>query len=144
MSNAVSVSGWKKIRDHSVMCPSGARIVIRIPDLPKMIEVGQVPQHLLDAAIGAAATESRKPSIELIKQEREFTDLMVAATVIEPKLSDADIADIPYEDKEFIVSIAMRQRDLDAVGDHIAGLTDIAKFRRFRNLDDLDTPLEDA
>lgn len=143
--STVSLSGWKKAAKHTVLCPSGARVGIRIPDLPAMIEAGEIPQHLLDAALGVAGSgEDAKPSVELIKQQREFTDRLVLLTVTEPKLSEADVADVPYEDKEFLVSIATRQRDLDAEGEHIAGLTKSEKFRRFRGLGEFDPNVEGA
>lgn len=143
-NKAVSLSGWKKAATHNVLCPSGSRVGIRIPDLPAMIEAGEIPQHLLDAALGVAGDADSKPSVELIKQQREFTDNLVLLTVVEPKITPADVRDIPYEDKEFIVSVATRQRDLDAEGEHIAGLTKSEKFRRFRGLGEFDPTLEGA
>ena len=143
-TKAVSLSGWKKAATHNVLCPSGSRVGIRIPDFPAMIEAGDIPQHLLDAALGVAGDADAKPSVELIKQQREFTDNLVLLTVVEPKITPADVGDIPYEDKEFIVSVATRQRDLDAEGEHIAGLTKSEKFRRFRGLGEFDPTLEGA
>lgn len=140
----VSVAGWKKNAKHTVLCPSGSRIGLRIPDLPAMIEAGEIPQHLLDAALGVASSPDAKPTIELIKQQREFTDNLVMLSVVEPKLSEADLKDVPYEDKEFIVSVATRQRDLDAEGEHIAGLTKSEKFRKFRGLGEFDPTVEGA
>lgn len=138
----VTAAGWKKAANHEVLCPSGTRIVVKIPDLPALIEAGSIPQHLLDAALGVANDPDTKPTVELIKQQREFTDVLTALTVVEPKLTDADIPDLPFEDKEFIVSLATRQRDLDAEGEHIAGLTRSEKFRRFRGLREFDQDVE--
>jgi hypothetical protein len=138
----VSLAGWKKAASHYVLCPSGVRVGIRIPDLPAMIESGEIPQHLLEAAIGFAASSDDTPSLELIKKQREFTDHLVLKTVVEPKLTEADVSDIPYEDKDFLVSIATRQRDLDAEGEHIAGLMKSEKFRRFRKLGEFGADVE--
>jgi hypothetical protein len=135
---AVSLSAWKKAASHYPLLPSGVRVGIRIPDLPALIEAGQIPQHLLDVALGLASGEDQKPSIELVKSQREFTDTLVALTVVEPKLSEADLAEIPFEDKDFIVAVATRQRDLDAEGEHLAGLTKSEKFRKFRRLGEFD------
>lgn len=140
----VSAAGWKKAAHHNIMCPSGARIVIRIPDIPLMIELGEVPQHLLDAAIGVASDSEAKPSKDLIIQQREFTDLLTAAVTIEPKLVATDVPDLPYEDKEFLVAIATRQRDLDAEGEHIGGLMKSEKFRRFRQFREFDPSMADS
>lgn len=137
-----TAAAWKKNAHHTVMCPSGTSIVMKIPDLPAMIETGTIPQHLLDAALGAASDPDQKPTRELIKQQREFTDLLTMICVIEPKLTEADLTDIPYEDKEFIVSVATRQRDLDVLGDHIGGLNKSEKFRRFRSLGEFHEDVE--
>lgn len=134
------VSAWKALATHFPLLPSGARVGIRIPDLAAMIEQGVVPQHLLTAALGMAqqATQNKTPTVDDMTksatEEREFTDLIVKATVVQPALTDDDLAEVPFEDKQFLVAIATRQRDLDVEGEHIAGLTKSEKFRRFREL----------
>lgn len=153
-TTAVDVAGWKKAAIHHPLLPSGARVGLRIPDLARMIETAQVPQHLLNAALGIAKAglqeEQKVPTVEEMTQsaadDREFTDLITLASVTEPKLSEADLGDdgIPVEDKQFIVALATRQRDLDAEGEHIAGLTKSEKFRRFRGLGEFDETLEGA
>ena len=128
---------WAQNALHYVVLPSGACVTIRIPDLPAMIETGEIPQHLLDAALGVASKPSQTPSKELIVQQREFTDTLVKITVVEPELTDAMLdpkTGIPYEDKEMLVEIATRQRDLDAEGSHIGGLETSEKWRRFRGV----------
>lgn len=135
-----SAAAWKKAAGHVVTCPSGAEISVKIPDLAGMIVNGVVPQNLLDVAVGVANdAEETKPSVELVKQQQEFTNLLVLHTVVEPKLAESDLPDLPFEDKEFIVSLATRQRDLDALGEHIGGLTKSEKFRRFRRLGEFDS-----
>jgi hypothetical protein len=143
-NSPVTLAGWKKAAKHYPLLPSGVRVGIKIPDLPALIEAGSIPQHLLDAALGVAAGEEQRPTRELIIQQREFTDRLVMIAVVEPSLSESDVKDIPYEDKEFIVAVATRQRDLDAEGEHIAGLTKSEKFRRFRGLGEFDPTLEGA
>jgi hypothetical protein len=138
-----SLAGWKKAAAHTVRCPSGVYVDIKVPDLPALIEAGEIPQTLLDAAIGAASGKPQEPSREAIVQQREFTDTLTKISVVSPKLTEADLKDIPFEDKEFIVEIATRQRDLDAEGNHIGGLQKSADFRRFRGLDFSDTDVED-
>lgn len=142
---ATSLAGWKKAAKHYPLCPSGARVGIRIPDLPALIEAGDIPQHLLEAALGVASGgEDTKPTVDLIKQQREFTDILVMMTVVEPSLKEADLPDVPYEDKEFLVAVATRQRDVDAEGEHIGGLSKSERFRRFRGLGEFDPALEGA
>jgi hypothetical protein len=133
-TSAATLADWTAAASHYPLLPSGVRVGIRIPDLPALIEAGQIPQHLLDVAIGIAQGDDEKPSIDLIKTQREFTDKLVQLTVVEPKLDDESVKNIPFEDKDFLVSIATRQRDLDAEGEHLAGLTKSSKFRRFRRL----------
>lgn len=129
---ATTAGAWKKAAVHDVVCPTGVTVTIKIPDIPALIEAGAIPQHLLDTAIGVINGD--EPTVEMIKQQREYTDLVTMMSVVEPKLTEADLKDIPYEDKDFIVAIATRQRDLDAIGNHIAGLTKSEDFRRFREL----------
>jgi hypothetical protein len=152
-SQAVDIAGWKKAATHYPLLPSNSRVGIRIPDLNAMIEAGQIPQHLLSAALGVAQAGadvdgSEVPTVESMTknaaEEREFTDLMVKKAVVEPAITDADLPEIPTEDKQFIVAVATRQRDLDVEGEHIAGLTASEKFRRFRGLGEFDETLEGA
>lgn len=133
---AATATAWKKAAVHYPLLPSGVRVGIRIPNLPALIEAGEVPQHLLDAALGQAATADvpKAPTKEEIVHQREFTDFLVKYTVVDPKLTDADVKEVPTEDKEFLVALATRTRDLDAEGEHIAGLTKSENFRRFREL----------
>jgi hypothetical protein len=138
-----TVDAWEDVGVHTVLCPSGARVKIRVPDLPAIIESGELPQDLLDAALGVAGGKSdEKPTAELIAKERAFTDFLVAKTVVAPTLTPETAKRVPYEDKEMIVAIATRRRDLDAEGEHIAGLTKSEKFRRFRRLGEFDPALE--
>jgi hypothetical protein len=136
-----SVGDWIQAAEHEPLCPSGFRPKIRIPDLAALIESGEIPQHLLEVAIGVA-TGDTKPSVDLVKQQREFTDKLVQHMVVEPTLDAETVSQIPFEDKDFLVALATRQRDLDAEGEHIAGLTKSEKFRRFRRLGEFDEDVE--
>lgn len=150
-NQAVDAAAWKAAAVHYPLLPSGSRVGIRIPDLAQMIESGKVPNHLLSAALGMAQqhTEDKTPTVEEMtqsaKEEREFTDLLVKETVVEPELTDEDLAPggIPFEDKQLLVAFATRQRDLDAEGEHIAGLTKSEKFRRFRELGEFSPTVAD-
>lgn len=143
----VSADQWAgPIAEHEIVLPSGAAVLIRIPDLPALIESGEFPQHLLDAALGVANKPNAKPTKDLIVQQREFTDALVKATVLDPPITDAMLdhkTGIPFEDKEMLVDIATRQRDLDAEGTHIGGLETSDKWRKFRGLDTLYEDVED-
>lgn len=136
-------TAWKKAAVHEgVLMPSGVRVDIKIPDLPALIEAGTIPQHLLEAALGAAAPGSvDTPAADLIAKEREFTDVLTAITVVNPSITPDDAAELPYEDKKMIVAMAMRQQDWDAEGEILGGLMTSEKFRRFRGLGEFDSTL---
>jgi hypothetical protein len=142
-SKTTTAAGWKKAGIHTIVTHTGEVVKVKIPDLPRLIEAGEFPQHLLDAALAAAGeqtevAESTPKSIEelveRIKQQREFSDKVVELTVVEPKLTAADVADIPFEDRDFVVAIALRLREYDAEGNHISGLDRSQRFRTFRGL----------
>lgn len=139
----VSLAGWKKAKTHNVLLPSNVRVEIQIPDLAAIIESGDLPQHLLDVALGVANEGTDiAPTPELIKQQREFTEHLVLKTVVNPKLTADDVKDLPYEDLEMLVQIATRQRDFDAEYKQIAGLSSSKSWRKFRGFDDSDSDLE--
>lgn len=138
-------AAWKKAAVHNILLPSGVRVDIKIIDLPQMVESGTFPQHLLDVALKQAANgadDVQTPTVELIHQQREFTDLLVMNSVVEPKLEPADLPEIPFEDKAMIVDVATRVRDYDAEGSHISGLDSSARFRKFRGFTHLDEDVE--
>jgi hypothetical protein len=65
----------------------------------------------------------------------------VAATVTQPKITPADVDALPVEDREYLVAVAFRRRDVDAEGEHYAGLNTSEKWRRFRLRDEFDPAL---
>ena len=140
-----SVTEWAKAAEHEVLCPSGVRVTIKVPDLAALIESGELPQNLLDAALATAAKVSKgqeqEPTKELISKERQFTDFLVSITVVKPSLTPEQAAQVPYEDKEMIVAIATRQRDTDAEYQHIGGLSASENWRRFRRVGEFDPAL---
>lgn len=137
---AVTASNWKKAAKHYPLLPSGVRVGIKLPDLPAMIEAGEIPQDLIEAAIGYANGQGPKePDVESVAKDRRFRDELVKATVVEPKLTEDDLKDVPVEDKDLLVAFALRREDMDAEGEHLAGLTKSEKFRNFRGLDSLDS-----
>jgi hypothetical protein len=139
MSEVTSKAGWKKAAVHTVTLESGMVVKIKLPDLPKLIEAGAIPQSLIDVAIDVATNQQReRPSPEVIKQQREFTDMVVIATVVEPAITADDLDDIPYEDKEMLVEFATRQRIFDAKGHHLSGMETDKDFRRFHRLGEFD------
>jgi hypothetical protein len=137
-----SKTAWAKARQHTVMCPSGVEVDIVVPNLPALIKAGRVPNALLDAAIGAGP--DTEISEEMVKQQADFYHFLVSETVVTPKVEPHEVSDLPYEDVEMLVSIALRQRDMDAAYRHIGGLDKVASFRTFRERARRDSSLADV
>lgn len=137
-----SKSAWKKAKRHYVTLPSGTVVGIELPDLPSLVKAGQIPNELVDVAIGVA--QGKKVTREDIVEQVDFYNKLAAMTTVEPEVTEEDFAsgDLPFEDKEMIVEFATRQRDLDAVGHHLAGLETVKEFRNFRGLLNIDADLE--
>ncbi len=135
-----SVAEWGKKGQHDVVLPSGAEVTIVIPNLPKMIKSGQVPNDLLDAALGVLQG-NQKITKDLIQDQSDFFHLMVSMMVKDPKVTVEDLDNelVPYEDIELLVELGTRQRDVDALGNHIAGLHKSAEWRKFRGIEDSST-----
>jgi hypothetical protein len=135
-----SVEQWAGHKRHTVTLLSGAVVEIEIPNLPKMIALGQVPNALMSAAMQFA----QKPKVtpELLQEQYEFTKYLASETVKVPAVRPEDVEALPTEDVEMIIEFATRQRDMDAVGHHLAGLEKIESFRRIRRIPDLDSDLE--
>jgi len=128
-----NLSDWSKAKTHEITLPSGYVVDVEIPDLPKMIKTGHLPNHLIDAALGAVEG-NKKIDREFVEQQREFVNHIVILTVVNPKLTLEEVEEVPVEDRELIAEIATRQRDLDAVGHHVGGLHKNEDFRAFRGL----------
>lgn len=140
---ATTKTAWKKNAVHEgITLPSGTIVSIKIPNLPAMLKAGQLPNDLIEVAT-KAATEGKVPD-DLLEKVEEYNRFLVAATVVSPAITEDDVADLPPEDIEMLVSFATRQRDLDAVGHHLAGLETVDSFRRFRELDSRGSDLLDV
>lgn len=138
-----SITEWKKAAVHAVTLPSGVVVKIKIPDLAALIEAGTLPQNLIDAALNVVGDGAQKVTLDMVKEEREFTNEIVKVAVVEPTVNDANVNEIPVEDKAMIMQIATRQTDLDAEGKHIGGLHKSEDFRKFRGLDSFDPFMAD-
>lgn len=134
MSDTVTAAQWKKLKTHTITLPSSAVVDIEIPDLPSLVKTGAIPNELVDIAIGVA--NGKKVTREDIVQQADFYNKLCAITVVSPAVSEEDFASgaVPFEDKELIVELATRQRDLDACGHHIGGLERVSAWRSFRGL----------
>ena len=127
---------WGKAKTHTITLPSGFEVDIQVPNLPSLIKTGQIPNNLIDAALGAM--DSEQVTREMVEQQADFYEKLVAIAVVDPVVSEEDVKDLPFEDVELIVEIATRNRDVDAVGHHIGGLHKSEEWRSFRRGDHLD------
>jgi len=132
-----TIAAWKKAAVHEITLASGVVVKIRIPNLPELVSAGEFPNHLVEVAIAVATGES-KVTPEEVKAQAEFYRELVSRTLVEPAVAPDDVKELPFEDIELISSIATRQRDVDALGEHIAGLDDNEQWRKFRGIDYLD------
>jgi hypothetical protein len=129
-------ASWKKAAVHEgITLPSGTVVSIKLPNLPLMIKTGQLPNTLVEDALAAqSAAADASVTREMIEQQWEYYSFLVSKTVVEPAITQEEVAEIPAEDIEMIVEFATRQRDIDAVYAHIAGLDKLDSFRKFRSL----------
>lgn len=134
---SATIAAWKKNAVHTVTLASGTEVEMRIPNLPELVASGEFPNHLVDTAIKVATGEAKVTSEEVASQA-EFYRELVSRAVISPVVSPEDVKDLPFEDVELISSIATRQRDVDALGHHIAGLDQNADWRKFRQIPDFE------
>lgn len=140
-------ASWKKAAVHEgVTLPSGTIVSIKLPNLSLMVKTGQIPNTLVDAAVemqNVAARGEEEISREMIEQQWDYTAYLVSRTVVEPAITEEEVAEIPAEDVEMLVEFALRQRDIDAVYRHIGGLDKLASFRKFRGVSGGAADLED-
>lgn len=136
-----SAAAWKKAGQHDVVLPSGVEVSIRIPNLSQMVKSGELPNDLIDAAL--TAMQKQRVTPDLLLKQADFYTKLVALTVVSPKITEEDVETLPFEDQEMIIEIATRQRDVDALGHHIAGLHTSADWRKFRGYDYGDEAVED-
>lgn len=131
-----TLADWKKAKRHTVQLPSGFQVEVEIPNLPLMVKQGTIPNDLLESALGAMQQNQITP--ELVREQSDFFSLLVSTMVKEPTVTREDVEndEIPFEDIEMLVELGTRQRDVDAVGNHLGGLHKSAEWRRFRGIED--------
>lgn len=127
-------TSWKKAAVHEITLPSGTVISIKLPNLSLMLKTGQIPNSLIDAAVETQNVGATQITREMIESQWDFSAFLVANTVVEPQLTEEEVAEIPAEDVEMIVEFATRQRDIDAAYHHIGGLDKLDAFRQFRGI----------
>lgn len=132
---SAKVKNWQKLAVHEgITLPSGTKVSIKVPNLPEMLRNGDVPNALVKYAQDASqelASVTEDFDMEKVKDATDFLRWLVVATVPEPELALEDVPALPAEDVDMIVEFAMRQRVVDAVGHHLAGLENLDAWRRF-------------
>lgn len=136
-----SKTAWKKAGIHTVTLPSGVEVKIRIPNLAKMAQAGELDNDLLQYAVpNLPADDSEEPTPEQKKENltklANFHQWLVSKTLVEPELTPEEVKEtVPTPDLEVLVELASRRRDMDVVGHQIGGLEVSADFRKFRGID---------
>jgi len=134
-------SEWKGSTQRGIVVTLPSQRVIRMSrsvDLMFMLRTGQIPNPLADALQGQIGkgikVDMQTLNPEAFQQMAEFIDQMVCKTVIYPTIllvpegenrdiwtptgvDEISIADVPWDDKGFIFSVAQ------------GGTTDLAQFR---------------
>jgi hypothetical protein len=154
------LSGWQARALHTITCPSGQRLKIRIPGIATLLEHGDVPDDLVELALleltaengatGALAADLAKSDngkrAEIIEKigrfgafQRELVRAAVAAVEVAPDewqevhLSQADVASdaLPEDDLALVAEIVQRIRAYDARGVRI-GVEPLDRWAAFR------------
>lgn len=141
---------WKEKGVHTVTLPTGFVAKIRIPNLAKMAQAGELDNELLQYAVPSLPENpDEEPTPEQKKENltklADFHQWLVSKTLVEPALTPEEVKDtVPTPDLEVLVELASRRRDMDVEGHHIGGLEVSAKWRKFRNIDDGDEDILDV
>lgn len=152
--SAGSKAAWGKLGVHTVTCPSGMTVKMRIPNLQLLIRQDRIPGKLMEVALreslgqpildqvrggGEAGNGSvgddfdLEKAKELISQGFEFQRWLVTEAVVEPKVTveDLDAGLVPEEDAEMLSALAQRIRFTDAKGVRL-GVMPLDAFEEFR------------
>lgn len=138
----ISKAAWSKKAEHEINLASDVDTVvkIRLPNLPALVASGDFPNHLIDAAISVAS--GAKVTREHIAEQSEFYNHLVSNMLIEPAVTPEEVKNIPFEDIELLIAIGTRARDIDGLGNHIAGLDKSDDWMKFRRQSLVDADLE--
>lgn len=151
-----SLVGWQTRTLHTITCPSGQRIKIRLPGIGTLLEQGDLPGELVELALleltqegGAAGALAARvdagdvPQEELVQRIRRFaafqkhlvkaavTEVETAPGVWDPvALTDHHVAVLPEDDLAMVSEIVQRLRAYDAKGVRI-GVEPLNRWAEF-------------
>jgi hypothetical protein len=118
-------------------------VKIRLPDLTRLLKNDLLPERLRAVALKQAfADVEPEPQsengstndaerYETAKEMATLLDWLVADMVLEPELTQDDVETIPGEDRDMLVAIAQRERDIDALGVTL-GVEPLSRWDTFR------------
>ena len=138
-------SSWLKSGLHTITLHSGATIKIRYPNLALMMRTGLIPTHLRAIATKVAKGEVTPTGQTMIGDGEptddaafdevvsvvQLMDEIIKHMVVEPELNQEDIDLMPPEDRDLLLAIANRERDVDAVGRRL-GVEPLDRWEKFR------------
>jgi len=159
--NSASLSAWQARAVHTITCPSGQRLKIRIPGIGTLLEKGDLPDDLLEIALLELTTEGgatavlateltsengdRSKALERIAHYGEFQRHLVCSAVeaietapgvFEPLTLTADdllSGSLPEDDLALVAEIVQRLRVHDARGVRI-GVEPLDRWATFREV----------
>lgn len=156
-ATAPPLDGWKQRGLHTVTCPSGQRLRIRIPGIATLLEHGDLPGDLVSVALseieherGAAgaladsmtADEPVDAKLERVARFASFQRHLVKHAVAQVEtgggwhnveLSDDDVSELPEDDLAMVAEIVQRLRVFDARGVRI-GVEPLDRWAAFREV----------
>lgn len=154
-----SLHGWQQRNLHTITCPSGQRLRIRIPGIGTLLEHGDLPDDLVEQALleltseggaaGALAVQAadrdtdRESLLAGVRKLAAFQRELVKHAVREVEdadgggwspveLDDEMIAELPEDDLAMVAEIVQRLRSTDARGVRI-GVEPLDRWRRFQH-----------
>lgn len=143
---ATTAEEWKEAAVHKGITLASGRVVdIKLPNLTALAKADAIPGELLEL-VTEVVTNGGVDGVDttLLGRLDALHRFLVAETVVNPDISEADVDALPPEDVATLVEFAFRQRDTDVIGHHLGGLETVAEWRRFRNLPSLGPDLLDA
>ncbi len=137
------ISKWTDRATHdNVLLPSGEEVSIKVPDLPQMMKRGEIPNPLVKYVVKAEKNSADTLTEEKVIESTDYINWLISITVTDPEISPEEAEDVPAPDKELLVALATRQRDIDAAGRHLGGLETLEDFRRFRRVGEFSSPFD--
>lgn len=138
-----SSDAWKGRALHTLTCPSGQVVRVRIPNLALLIKNDVLPERLRQVAVqeainpGQPVGQTAEPGqpvtvdAEAVKQLYDLYEFLVLEMVVEPEITADDLAELPQLDLDMLTQIAIRERDMDAAGVRL-GVEPISRWEVFR------------